>query len=177
MASDDLKPFSYVVLALVGDRGAGAHDLVEMMRRGRMYWSAAESQWYAEPKRLASLGYLSARRTPGRTTDRTHYHLSARGRRALREWLARPAPFPRIQSEASVRLLAGDLVDDATIVASLTAMRAELDALDASFEQREAVAREIPERARYLLLNHGLGRRLVGVFREWLDEVEEELGR
>jgi PadR family transcriptional regulator, regulatory protein AphA len=175
MASEDLKPFSYVVLALIGDRGAGAHDIVGMMRRGQMYWAAAESQWYAEPKRLVQLGYLSARRTPGRTTDRTHYRLTAKGRRALQGWLAQAARFPRMQNEASVRLLAGDLIDDATLASSLTAMRDELDELEASFEQREAIAKEIPERTRYLLLNHRLGRRLVATYREWLDEVEREL--
>ena len=174
MASD-LRPFSYPVLALVGDRGAGAHDIADMMRR-TMYWAAAQSQWYAEPKRLADSGYLSAQRMPGKTTDRTHYKLTAKGRRALREWLAQPAAFPRIQSEASVRLLAGDLVDDETIVRSLVAMRPALDALDADLDRDEAIALGIPERTRYLLLNHRLGRRLVETMREWIAEVEHELG-
>jgi PadR family transcriptional regulator, regulatory protein AphA len=174
MASD-LRPFSYTVLALVGDRGAGAHDIADMMRR-TFYWAAAQSQWYAEPKRLAESGYLSAKRMPGKTTDRTHYTLTAKGRRALREWLAQPATFPRIQSEASVRLLAGDLVDDETIVRSLVAMRNELDLLDAGLDRDEAVAVELPERTRYLLLNHRLGRRLIATMREWIVEVEDELG-
>ena len=175
MASVGLKPFSYVVLALIGNRGAGAHDIVSMMRRGRIYWAAAESQWYAEPKRLADLRYLVAQRTPGRTTERTHYRITAKGRRALRRGLAEPARFPRIQSEASIRLLAGDLLDEEVILASLTAMRAELDDLEAVLDHSEVVAEGIPERTRYLLLNHRLGRRLIGVHREWLDEVEREL--
>ena len=174
MASD-LRPFSYAVLALVGERGAGAHDIADMMRRAPMYWAAAQSQWYAEPKRLAELGYLSAQRRPGKTTDRTHYRLTSKGRRALRIWLAQPAAFPRIQSEASVRLLAGDLVDEATIVGSLVGMRAELDALDATLDRSEAIAHQFPERTRYLLLNHRLGRRLVTTFRDWIAEVEQEL--
>jgi PadR family transcriptional regulator, regulatory protein AphA len=163
------------VLALVGDRGAGAHDIADMMRR-TVYWAAAQSQWYAEPKRLAEDGYLSAQRTPGRTTDRTHYKLTAKGRRALREWLARPAAFPRIQSEASVRLLAGDLIDDETIVRSLSGMRPTLDELEATLDRNEAIALGIPERTRYLLLNHRLGRRLIATMREWIAEVEHELG-
>ena len=173
MASD-LRPFSYTVLALVGDRGAGAHDIADMMRR-TMYWAAAQSQWYAEPKRLAHIGYLSAQRTPGRTTDRTHYKLTAKGRRALRDWLAQPAPFLRIQSEASVRLLAGDLIDDETILRSLAAMRPSLDQLDTDLDRDEAIALGIPERTRYLLLNHRLGRRLVETMRAWIAEVEQEL--
>jgi hypothetical protein len=56
-SSDRLTPFSCVVLALVGGGGAGPHDLTRMMRQqGGLYWSAAESQWHAEPKRLERLG-------------------------------------------------------------------------------------------------------------------------
>ena len=145
------------------------------MRRGRIYWAAAESQWYAEPKRLAGLGYLSAQRLPGKTTERTHYRLTAKGRQALRGWLAEPTAFPRIQSEASVRLLAADLIDDATTVGSLAALRPELDALEEDLDRDEDRARDFPERTRYLLLNHGLGRRLIATFREWIDDVERDL--
>ena len=69
-----LTPFSYAVLVLVGENGAGPHDLVRMMRDGRIYWTAPESQYYAEPKRLAQAGYLDASqaaraaRTSARTT-------------------------------------------------------------------------------------------------------------
>ena len=175
MTSEDLRPVSYCVLALIGERGAGAHDIASMMRRGRRYWAGAESQWYAEPKRLASLGYLRARRLPGKTTDRTHYRLTDKGKRALQKWLAQPSAFPRIQNEAAIRLLAGDLIDDATIVDSLVAMRAELDALEAEIENSEAIARDIPERTKYLLLLHRYSRQLVAVHRLWIDDVEREL--
>ena len=82
MSSDRLTPFSYVVLALIGEGGAGPHDLASMMRRGSIYWAAAESQWYGEPKRLERLGYLRSEKRPGRTTARTHYLLTPKGRAA-----------------------------------------------------------------------------------------------
>jgi DNA-binding PadR family transcriptional regulator len=175
--SSDLTPFSYVVLALVGDGGAGPHDLVRMMRRGsRQYWAAAESHYYAEPKRLAALGYLSAEARPGQTKQRTVYRLTTRGRRALRVWAREPTPFPRIQSEAIVRVLAGDIVaDDAALVASLSALRRELDEIEATIELGLELADTLPHRARYLRLVHALGRRVVVAHREWLDEVEAEL--
>jgi hypothetical protein len=40
-------------------------------RRDRLLDWAGESQYYVEPKRLARLGYLAARKEPGRTTERT----------------------------------------------------------------------------------------------------------
>ncbi|MFN8216824.1 MAG: PadR family transcriptional regulator [Solirubrobacterales bacterium] len=177
MSRDDLKPFSYVILALVGEGGAGPHDIVRMMRAGsRQYWTTSESHFYAEPKRLAELGYLAAEATPGRTRQRTQYTLTDAGREALREWAREPTPFPRIQSEAVIRLLAGDvLADDAALLASLDSLRTELDELEAATELAAAAAAEIPHRTRYLLLVHDFGRRLVRAHREWLAAVEREL--
>jgi PadR family transcriptional regulator AphA len=177
LSTDPLKPWSYVVLALIGEGGAAPHDLVDMMRRGGpLFYAAAPSQLYAEPKRLAELGYVVAHKAPGRTRERTVYALTDRGRSALRDWLAQPARFPRIQNEANVRLLAGDLIDDATIVASLTAMRTELDELAELLAEGEAKIADVPHRARYLRLSFSLARRLLAVHREWLDEIEDELG-
>jgi PadR family transcriptional regulator, regulatory protein AphA len=176
MSTDELRPFAYVVLALVGERGAGAHDIASMMARSPIYWDAAQSQWYAEPKRLADAGYLRAHTRPGKTTDRTHYTMTAKGRAALRRWLAQPARFTRMQNEAAIRLLAGDLIDDATIVESLDGLRPELDRLEASLVASERIAEDIPERTRYLLLSHRLARRLIDAHRQWIAEVEAELG-
>ena len=71
MASSELSLFSYEILGLVGRRGAGPHDLLRLARRGRFLNWAGESQYYTEPKRLAGLGYLSARKEPGKTRERT----------------------------------------------------------------------------------------------------------
>src|SRR5712691_7432676 len=98
-ASKQLTPFSYVILALVGRGGSGPHDIVRMMREGAIFWTTSESHVYAEPKRLAKLGFLQASKEPGRTGPRTHYELTDTGRRALEEWLALPVAMPRIQHE------------------------------------------------------------------------------
>jgi DNA-binding PadR family transcriptional regulator len=172
-----LNPFSYVILALVGEGGAGPHDLVRMMERGRQYWTTSESNFYAEPKRLARLGYLTAERGPGRTGQRTHYMLTERGRDALRAWAPKPSPFPRIQSEAVVRLLCGDVVaDDAALLESLAPLRRELDEIEAILDAADMRAETLPHRTRYLALVHRFGRELVQAHRNWLDEVERELG-
>ena len=172
----NLTPFSYVILVLVGESGAGPHDLVTMMRNGRIYWTAPESQFYAEPKRLAKLGYLAASKQPGKTHAKTHYTLTDGGRQALKEWIATPARFPRIQNEAIVRVLAADLVGDARALEGLRGMHADLDAIDAALDAAEAEAARLPHRERYLRLNHRLARRLVDAHREWLAEAERELG-
>jgi DNA-binding PadR family transcriptional regulator len=176
LSSGDLRPFSYAVLALVGDGGAGPHDIVRMMREGRVYWYAADSHYYAEPKRLEQLGYLRSEKRPGKTRERTHYTLTGVGRAALAAWVGEPSGFPRVQHEAAVRVLAGDIAGAAAILTSLEGLRDDLEALTAGLDAAEAVAVTIPHRARYLRLVHSLGRALVRVHEEWADEVEQELG-
>jgi DNA-binding PadR family transcriptional regulator len=174
--STELTPFSYAVMTLVGRDGAGPHDLVRMARQGRVYWSAAESQWYAEPKRLAKLGFLHAEKRPGRTRERTHYTLTDAGRTALVEWAAEPARFPRIQHEAVTRLLLGDMVPESVLVAGLRSMRGEIAEITAQLDAADTAAGDLPHRARYLRLNHALARRIVDAHSAWIDQVERELG-
>lgn len=175
MSSDDLTFVSYSVLALVGPGGASPHDLVRFIESASVYRSAAPSQYYAEPKRLERLGYLTSRKEPGKTRERTVYRLTDEGIAALRAWMRHPAAFPRVTGEPIVRLLAADVVGEAPTRDSLLAMRAEL--AEARHELDEAVPRAatLPHRSKYLLLNHALARRIVDAYDEWLDEVAREL--
>jgi DNA-binding PadR family transcriptional regulator len=175
MSTADLSAFSYRVLALVGAGGAGPHDLVRMSHRGRVHAYGAESQYYAEPKRLERLGYLTARKEPGRTRERTHYMLTDKGLQALRDWAPKPTPFPRIQNEGITRLLAADLVGEEPVRESISALRAEIVDLSARLDAAQAVAETLPHRRKYLALNHRLARRLLEVHLEWVDDVEREL--
>jgi DNA-binding PadR family transcriptional regulator len=170
-----LTPFSYAVLVLVGESGAGPHDLVRMMRDGRVYWAAPESQFYAEPKKLAAAGYLSAAKAPGRTHDRTHYTLTDKGREALKLWLATPTRFPRMQNEPVLRLLGSEYADRGELLASLSALRKDLDELDAALKAAELREQGLPHRATVLRLNRRLAQRILDAHRQWLEEVEEEL--
>ena len=95
----ELSLFSYEVLGLVGQIGAGPHDLRQMVRRGRILDWAGESQYYTEPKRLARLGYLEARKELGKTRERTVYTLTEKGYEALRAWAMTPARFTPLKSE------------------------------------------------------------------------------
>lgn len=165
-----------MVLILVGRAGAGPHDLVRMARRGRIYAEFADSQWYSEPKRLAKLGYLSARSEPGKTRPRTIYELTAKGREALEAWIVKPTPFTKIELEPAWRLLAADLVGDEAVLRSLQGLRSEIAELMAQLDEGDERAASVPHRERYLRLNHRLGRRIVQAHEDWLDEVERELG-
>jgi PadR family transcriptional regulator, regulatory protein AphA len=175
MSSDELNLFSYEVLGLVGSTGAGPHDLRRMVARGRMLDWAGESRYYVEPKRLARLGYLEARKAPGRTRERTVYELTDKGREALRAWARTPARLTPFKSEALVRLLVADLVGEAATRESLAALREDVADLSARVAELAAGARDLPHREKYLRLVAGFLERLLALHTELVDEVEREL--
>jgi DNA-binding PadR family transcriptional regulator len=175
MSRDELSFFSYEILGLVGQTGAGAHDLLRMARRGRILDWAGESQYYAEPKRLAKLGYLEARREPGRTRERTVYTLSAKGLAALRRYAATPVSFTPVKSDPLLRLLICDLVGEEVTRESLSTLRADIADLSTRLEDAERTADELPHRRKYLLMVIGHLRRLLDLHLELVDEAEAEL--
>lgn len=149
-----------------------------MHRRGaRIYCAVAPSRLYAEPKRLEKLGCVCSEKRPGKTRERTFYTLTAKGRRALRRWALEPPAFPRIQNEAVLKLMSGDIVgDDKRLLESLLTLRDRIDGEQAKRDEARQRYEGLPHRRRYLLLNHELGTRLLQAHREWFDIVERELG-
>lgn len=172
-----LTPFSYVVLTLVGRSGATAPELVDMMGRGRMYWSAPRSQWYAEPKRLADAGYLKRKTEPGETTDRTRYMLTKAGRAAIESWVRTPATLPAVKNEMIVRVLAADLLGDpAAVLQGLQpSVSDEIASARAAVEENLERARSLGERGERLRLQHELTRTILDAYQTYLDAIDQLL--
>ena len=170
MSRDELSLFSYEILGLVGRGGAGPHDLRRMVRQGRLLDWAGESQYYVEPKRLAALGYLEARKAPGRTRERTVYTLTEKGLDALRAWAATPARVTPLKSEPLTRILIADLVDEELTLQSFGALHGEIAELTAQPDEADASAELLPHRRENLLR---VTRFLRGLLDLHLDLVEE----
>ena len=175
MSRDELSLFSYEILGLVGRGGAGAHDLLRLAQRGRILAWAGESQYYVEPKRLAKLGYLEARREPGKTRERTVYSLTDKGLEALREWAATPAHVTPVKSEPLLRMLVADLVGEGPTRASISALRGDIADLEARLDASRERAEELPHRRKYLQLVNDYLRDLLALQLDWVERVEDEL--
>jgi DNA-binding PadR family transcriptional regulator len=175
LSSRELSLFSYEILGLVGRTGGGPHDLVHLARRGRMLAWAGESQYYAEPKRLAKLGYLDVRKEPGKTHQRTVYTLTDKGLEALRAYAQTPARFTPLKSDPLLRLLIADLVGETATRESLAALREDIADLAARLDDTETTAATLPHRRKYLLLVIAFLRGLLDLHLELVDDVEREL--
>ena len=86
-----LSPTSYLVLGLIGLRGASTpYDLKRAVERSVNYfWPFPHSQLYGEPERLTAAGLLSCKSEDG-GRHRKLYTLTKRGQGALQGWLRTP---------------------------------------------------------------------------------------
>jgi DNA-binding PadR family transcriptional regulator len=175
MSSDELNLFSYEILGLVGRDGAGPHDLRQMVHRGRILDWAGESRYYVEPRRLAKLGFLEARKEPGKTRERTVYTLTEKGLEALREYARTPVHVQPFKSDALQRLLICDLVGEEATRDSIATLRTDIAQLESLLDEAQRSAEALPHRRKYLLLVNGFLRGLLELHLELVDRVELEL--
>ena len=135
---------------------------------------AGESQYYVEPKRLARLGYLEARREPGKTRERTVYTLTEKGLEALREYARTPVRFTPLKSDPLLRLLICDLVGEPVTRESMATLRDDIADIMARLDDGEAAAQALPHRTKYLMLVIAFLRRYLELHLELVDEIERE---
>jgi PadR family transcriptional regulator AphA len=106
MANRELTTTSYAILGLLAIKAWSTYELAAQMRRNLHYfWPRAESNLYAEPKRLVEEGFALARSEPVGRRRRTVYSITPKGRRALERWLGQPAGESRLESETLLKAM------------------------------------------------------------------------
>jgi PadR family transcriptional regulator, regulatory protein AphA len=131
-----LTTTSYAVLAVLALRDHSTYALAKQMRFSLRYlWPRAESNVYAEPKRLVAAGLASSRVewTGGRR--RTVYSITGAGRVALTDWLATPSVPQRYESEAVLKILFGENGSLDDLLGSIRALREDAAAAVAHWQE------------------------------------------
>jgi PadR family transcriptional regulator, regulatory protein AphA len=134
-----LTTTSYAILGLLSIGPWSTYELAQLMRRPgaawRFVWPRAESNLYAEPKRLVVAGMATAEMVWNGNRKRTVYSITPSGKAALREWLATvPAP-QRLESEAGLHILYGNVGSKGDLLAAIR--RVGIDAEEAIRELAE----------------------------------------
>lgn len=102
----ELTTTSYAVLSVLSLRPHSTYDIARQMRLSMHFmWPRAESNVYAEPRRLVEAGLASVREEWNGQRRRMVYEITAAGRAALAAWLAAPSSPPRYESEALVKVM------------------------------------------------------------------------
>ncbi len=122
-----LTTTSYAILGLLAIRPWSTYELATQMRRNLHYfWPRAESNIYAEPKRLLEGGFATAASEPVGRRRRTVYAITQKGRRALERWITEPAGESRLESETLVKLMFATHGSKSDVLAHLQRLRSEL---------------------------------------------------
>jgi PadR family transcriptional regulator, regulatory protein AphA len=87
-------------------------------------WPRAVSKLYEEPKKLASHGLARSAIQQNGRRRRTVYTITAKGRRALAEWLHQPGDGPVLESEQLLKVFFADNGTTADLLATLAAAQA-----------------------------------------------------
>jgi len=136
MSSRPLTTTSYAILGLLAIQPWSTYELAQLMKRSmHFFWPRAESNLYAEPKRLVEAGLATAEVTWNGDRKRTVYSITSEGSDALRHWLSdEPAP-QRLESEPALRLLYGNLGSRADLQAVIARVAADAEELVALFRE------------------------------------------
>lgn len=124
----ELTTTAYAILGHLAMQPWTAYDLAAQMRRNVHYiFPRAESQVYAEPKRLVDLGLATARHETVHGRRRTVYTITDAGREALREWLAAPlTKGPQLEFEAMLRVILAPFGTEDDLVRTLQQTRDDI---------------------------------------------------
>jgi PadR family transcriptional regulator, regulatory protein AphA len=135
-----LTTTSYAILCLLAVRPWSTYELAKQMRRALNHiWPRAESNVYAEPKRLVEAGLAHAEAQRVGKRPRTLYTITPQGLEAVQQWLRTESAPSRIESEALVKVLFGNYGTKETLLTNLRAFAAEAVAVK---ELESAVASE-----------------------------------
>lgn len=148
----ELTTTSYAILGLLAIRPWSTYELAKQMRRNLHYfWPRAESNLYAEPKRLVEGGFAQAQSQPVGQRRRTVYSITPKGRRTLERWIGEPAGESRLESETLVKMMFAPYGSKRDMLAHLQRFLDELETkrqnLRAIFQEYLAGEDPFPERA------------------------------
>jgi DNA-binding PadR family transcriptional regulator len=128
---EKLTTTSYAILGHLAMQPWTMYELARQMRRNvHFFYPRAESQVYAEPKRLTALKLATSSTVNVGRRRRTVYEITPAGRDALSEWLAAPvAKGPLLEFEGLLRVLLAPFGGVQDLLSTLDQVRSEIGGL------------------------------------------------
>lgn len=162
-----------VVLGILNLGPRSGYDIKQMVDHStRFFWGASYGQIYPELRRLSQEGLVEGESAPRGARRRTVYRLTAKGRRALREWLRSPGVGWDIKDEGFLKLFFAGALDREEALALVRSLR---ERHEHDWRRLSAVEPRAKEHGGfpYLVLQWGLG--LNRWTADWCAQVERSL--
>jgi len=174
----ELPATGYAILGLLTFGEMSGYDLGKLINEtiAHFFFKPAKSQVYGELRRLVARGYATEREVAQRARpDKRLYAVSARGRKALRQWLEESnAGSETVRSPACLKVFFGGLMDRETLMSQIRDGQCQARENLARFQ---CIEREIAGKPEYffpsLVLRRGLAHERASI--RWATEVLREL--
>lgn len=106
----DLTPTAWTILGFLSLQPRSGYEIREAAKRSvHFFWGVSDGQLYPQLKVLESLKLIEAPHGVEGPRSRQRWQLTARGREALRSWLAAPSAHIQIRDENLVKFLFASL--------------------------------------------------------------------
>src|SRR5690242_19511168 len=108
----ELSATGKVILGMLAARPRSGYEIKQLVdSSARFFWAASYGQIYPELKRLEQEGLVSGTDSSRGGRQRTVYKLTARGRRAAREWIDRRPEVFELRDEGLLELFFAESID------------------------------------------------------------------
>lgn len=139
----ELSATAKVILGMLAARPRSGYEIKRLVDdSARFFWAASYGQIYPELKRLEKSGLITGNDASQGARQRTVHRLTAKGKRAAREWIERPPQVVELRDEGLLELFFAGSVDPARApeiarerAAMAAAVAAELRALEQEIER------------------------------------------
>jgi DNA-binding PadR family transcriptional regulator len=181
----ELSATAKVILGMLAARPRSGYEIKQLVdSSARFFWAASYGQIYPELKKLEKAGLITGDDSSQGARQRTTFKLTAKGRRAAREWIDAPPEVLETRDEGLLMLFFAGSIDPeraAEIARERAAMsrakavqlRAIWDAVDAA-GQPEGAASE-PDIGSMTVLRYGI--EMSEWTAEWFERAAEDLER
>jgi DNA-binding PadR family transcriptional regulator len=174
-----LKPSAYLILGMLrGGIGTGYAIKRAVDRSTRFFWATSFAQIYPELARLEEQGYIVGEDDPRGDRPRRTYRLTARGERALAEWLTTTRiPSFEFRDEGLLRLFFADVLAPGDAAALVRRLREHAQDADRAFREEilPLAATASEQGIRFPLIAARLGRDYYAWRASWFARLEAEL--
>jgi DNA-binding PadR family transcriptional regulator len=101
----ELSATAKVILGMLAARPRSGYEIKQLVdSSARFFWAASYGQIYPELKKLEKAGLIAGDDSSQGARQRTTFKLTARGRRAAREWMAGPPEVLETRDEGLLML-------------------------------------------------------------------------
>jgi len=101
----ELNATAKVILGMLAAQPRSGYEIKQLVdNSARFFWAASYGQIYPELKRLKKAGLISGDDSSTGGRQRTTFRLTAKGERAAREWMSKPAEVLETRDEGLLKL-------------------------------------------------------------------------